>query len=224
MIFSRHSSEDDTVVAMLASAIRRDISFGVLAPDQKLKIEALRQSYGGSNHSMRETLRLLSAEGMVEATSQRGFRVTSATLEDLNDILLMRLQCETLGLSRSIANGDVAWESRVVAALHAMGRADDLVQQQPDDVTALQWDEACRAFSSALISACGSPRLMDMADKFYSQSRRFRLAHLREGRVDFAARRQRHKALQDALLARDFATASPLLEQDITEDLGAKHP
>ncbi|MEM9630447.1 MAG: GntR family transcriptional regulator, partial [Pseudomonadota bacterium] len=42
MLFGMRAREDDTVVAMLASAIRRDISFGVLRPDQKLKIEALR--------------------------------------------------------------------------------------------------------------------------------------------------------------------------------------
>ena len=53
MIFKRASNEDDTVVAMLASALRRDISFGALLPDQKLKIEALRQRYGGANHSKR---------------------------------------------------------------------------------------------------------------------------------------------------------------------------
>ncbi|WP_296591549.1 GntR family transcriptional regulator [Roseibium sp.] len=109
MIFGGRSQEDETVVAMLASAIRRDISFGVLRPDEKLKIEALRQSYGGSNHSMRETLRMLAAEGLVEATSQRGFRVTSATQEDLQDILMMRLETEKLGLSRALERGDVAW-------------------------------------------------------------------------------------------------------------------
>ena len=38
MIFGRADREDDTVVAMLASALRRDISFGALLPDQKLKI------------------------------------------------------------------------------------------------------------------------------------------------------------------------------------------
>lgn len=87
MLFGSKQNEDETVVAMLASVLRRDISFGLLKPDEKLKLNALRQRYGGSNHSMRETLRLLSAEGLVAATAQRGFRVTSATEADLQDIL-----------------------------------------------------------------------------------------------------------------------------------------
>lgn len=221
--FGKSKSVDDTVVAMLASAIRRDISFGVLPPDQKLKIEALRQSYGGSNHSMRECLRMLAAEGMVEATSQRGFRVTSATEEDLRDILLMRLECEKLGLERSLDLGDVAWEARVIAALHALKRAEDAVQANPDDLTALQWDDVCHGVSAALMSACNSPRLIAMADQFYNQSRRFRLALLREGRIQFAARAARQTALQEAVIARDSGTALRLWEEDITEDLGATH-
>nr|WP_319383187.1 GntR family transcriptional regulator [uncultured Roseibium sp.] len=222
MLFGGRNRDDDTVVAVLASAIRRDISFGVLPPDEKLKIEALRQAYGGSNHSMRETLRMLAAEGLVEATSQRGFRVMSATQEDLEDILLMRIQAEKLGLKRAMERGDVTWESRVVATFHTLGRAEAAVQARPDDTTALEWDEACRAVSETLLSACGSRRLIQMAGKFYNQSRRFRLALLREGRIDFAARAQRMENLQKAVLGRDEHKALTLLEDDIRADLGAR--
>jgi len=222
MLFAGRRSEDDTVVEMLASAIRRDISFGVLQPDQKLKIDGLRQVYGGSNHSMRETLRVLSAEGMVEATNQRGFRVTSATEDDLRDIHMMRVEIEKMGLARALTRGDVAWESRVVAAIHAVARADAAVQEAPDDLTALEWDEACRALSLTLADASASPRLINLAARFYDQSRRFRLALLREGRVDFSARAARRDALRDAILARDRDRALDLLAQDIGADLGAK--
>lgn len=221
MFFGKFGEDDDTVVAMLASALRRDISFGVLPPDQKLKIELLRQRYGGSNHSMRETLRLLSAEGLVEATSQRGFRVTSATEPDRQDILFLRIEVEKLGLSRSMANADIAWESRVIAAFHAAARTEIAVQQSPDDVTALEWDEACRASTVALVSASGSPRLVDLAGKFFNQSRRFRLALLREGRVDFNKRKSRREALQQAILLHDEKSALDILEACIIADISA---
>jgi GntR family carbon starvation induced transcriptional regulator len=220
LLFGGRKPEDDTVVEMLASAIRRDISFGVLRPDQKLKLTDLRQAYGGSNHSMRETLRILSSEGVVEATNQRGFRVTSATEDDLRDILLVRLEVEKLGLRRSLERADVAWESRVVAALHSVSRADAVVQENPDDVTALEWDEACRDLSMTLISASGSPRLASMAAQFYGQSRRFRLALLREGRINFAARSARRAELQDAIMERDADRALGVLEDEIGTDLG----
>ena len=169
---------------------------------------------------MRETLRMLSAEGLVEATSQRGFRVTSATEEDLRDILLMRLEIEKLGLARSMERSNVAWEGRVIAAFHTLRHADAHVQDQPDDLTALEWDEACRTLSAVLMDTCGSPRLIDLAETFFNQSRRFRLALLREGRIDFAARAARHDALRDAILGKDTETALACLEEEIAADLG----
>lgn len=221
MLFGSRQDEDETVVAMLASALRRDISFGLLRPDEKLKLNALRQRYGGSNHSMRETLRLLSAEGLVAATAQRGFRVTSATQEDLQDILFMRLQVEKMALEKSLMLGDVAWEGRVLAAHHAMRHCETVVQGDLSDLAALEWDNACRLFSYTLCEASGSPRLLDTQQKFYDQSRRFRLALLREGQLDFQDRAQQHQALLAAILARDTETALAGLEQLITSELQA---
>lgn len=218
MIFKRDASEDETVVAMLASALRRDISFGALRPDEKLKIEALRQRYGGSNHSMRESLRLLSAEGLVEATAQRGFRVTSATEADLRDIHLVRAEIERIALLRAMEDGGTAWEGRVIAAQHALRKAEAKVAVSPDDLTALEWDEACREFSAALVSGCGSPRMIDLQRKFFDQSRRFRLALLREGYLNFDARRDRQAALVAAVLARDVLVATDLLVAEIAAD------
>jgi DNA-binding GntR family transcriptional regulator len=219
MLFRRDDQKDDTIVEMLAAALRRDIAFGALLPDQKLKLADLRARYGGSTHSIRETLRLLSAEGLVEATAQRGFRVTSATLDDLRDIALVRVEIEKIALTRALQLGDVAWEGRVIAAHHALQKAESGLSHAADDLNALEWDEACRAFSTVLIEACDSPRLMDLQARLFNQSRRFRLAHLREGRLDFAARKARQRALVDAVLARDSAAALALLQADIEAEM-----
>lgn len=219
MLFGRQNNEDDTVVRMLASALKRDIAFGVLAPDQKLKLTDLRTRYGGSNHSMRETLRLLEAEGMVEAINQRGFRVTSASHEDREDIALMRHQLEDLGLQRSMAQGGVDWEAEVIAALHRLDRAEAQVQVSPDDQSALDWDAACAALAEALLSACGSLRLIDTARRFQDQSRRFRLSRLREGRMEFSARAERRAALRAALLAHRSDEVRAIWAEDIAAEM-----
>jgi DNA-binding GntR family transcriptional regulator len=218
-MFGWDNNDQQTVVNALASALRRDISFGVLAPDQKLKIEDLRARYGGSKHSLRETLRLLSAEGLVEAVAQRGFRVTSATPDDLSDIALIRTEVEKLALARAMEFGDVQWEGRVIASHHALQKIESQIDRQVNDLTALEWDEAYRTFSASMFDACQSPRLIDLQRKYFDQSRRFRLALLREGRLDFTARRLRHQALVDAVTARDTVAATELLQQDINAEL-----
>ena len=219
MIFGRNAEDDGTIVNMLASALRRDISFGKLRPDQKLKINELRSLYGGSNHSMRETLRILTSEGLVEATSQRGFRVTSATAEDVMDIALVRVEIESIALALALKKGDIAWEGRVVAAHHSLQKAEQAVAEQSDDLTALEWDEACRAFSVSLVEGSASPRLVEMHRRLFDQSRRFRLAQLREGLLNFPLRKKRQRALLDAVLARDEACALSHLRTDIEAEL-----
>ena len=157
---------------------------------------------------------------------RRSTRTEDDTVVDMlaaairRDILLMRLATETPGLRGSIAPGDVAWESRVAAALHALTRAEAQVQAIPDDMTTLNRDEACRAATEALVSACDSPRLIEMARKFYSQSRRFSLALLREGRIDFQERHKRQERLKEAILARDGQTSIRLLAENIKADIG----
>lgn len=220
-MFGQRHSDDGTVVAMLASALRRDIAFGTLRPDEKLKIESLRSRYGGSNHSMRETLRLLSAEGLVEATAQRGFRVTSATQDDLRDIAFVRKEIEKTAIKRAIELGDTSWEARVLGAHHQLRKAEEAVAASPDDLTALEWDTACCGFVTTILEACASPRLLEIHQKYFDQSRRFRLAQLREGRIDFVQRKQQQRALLDAVLNKDTAAAQALISKDIEAELNA---
>ncbi len=218
MIFSRGNDDSQTVVGLIASAVRRDISFGALPPDKRLKIEELRAKYGGSSHSMREALTLLSAEGLVEANAQRGFRVSSATEEDLKDITRLRSEIERLGLTWSMEYGDVNWEGQVIATHHALSRMRQDVIASPLEA-ALAWDEANRAFHASLVAACGSPRLIAFQAQLYDQSRRFRLAALREGQIDLAAAASNHVTLVDAILKRDIAAATGCLKADIENSL-----
>ena len=218
MFFSRDSSDSETVVSLIASAIRRDISFGELAPDKKLKISELKTRYGGSTHSLREALTLLTTQGLVEASAQRGFRVASATQDDLKDITRVRLEIEKLGLEWSLKNGGVKWEGEVIASHYALSRAQDYVMKSPID-GALEWDEANRQFHVCLMAACNSSRIISIQAQLYDQSRRFILAALREQQLQFTAISDNHSRLVEAILARDSETALQCLQQDIEQSL-----
>ncbi len=61
---------------------------------------------------------------------------------------------------------------------------------------------------------------MDLHRKFFDQSRRFRLALLREGRLDFAGRAARRDGLLQAVLDRQQDRAIALLDADIAADFG----
>ena len=137
----------------------------------------------------------------------------------MRDIIMVRSEIEKLALCLAIEKGDTEWEGRVIAAHHRLQKAELSVAQDADDLTALEWDEACRAFSLALIDACTSPRLVDLQRRLFNQSRRFRLALLREDRIDFGLRRANQRKIVDAILARDTTAAVDALLDDIKAEL-----
>ena len=118
------------------------------------------------------------------------------------------------GLVSLAEKGDVRWEGTVMAANHALSRAEQKVAADPGTY-ALEWDEAGRELHASFVAACGSPRLIDTQARLYNQSRRFRLADLREGGIDFAASRRSHDAVVTAIIARDAAAAAAALANDI---------
>lgn len=211
--FSDRPQENSTIVALLASAIRRDIAFGTLEPDSRLPLEVLKTRYGGSANSIREALRILTAEGLVEAEAQRGFRVVSASEADLVDVMRLRLEIERLALAWSIEAGDLSWEGRVVAAHHALRKREQALNANIDDLKALEWDDALRLFHAALAAACGSPRLITLQQQFFDQSRRFMLASLRERRLDVSYRLAIYEKLVAAVMERDVGAAVQNLDK-----------
>ena len=66
-----------------------------------------------------------------------------------------------------------------------------------------------------MIDACESPRLIDLHRKFFDQSRRYRLAQLREGQLTFGKRKKRRQDLVDAVLSRNTDQALAVLQVDI---------
>ena len=71
--------------------MKQDIISGRLHPGQKLKIEELRQKYDTGTSPIREALSLLTSDYLVERKDQRGFRVSTASVEKFEELLRTRL-------------------------------------------------------------------------------------------------------------------------------------
>ncbi|MBV9259770.1 MAG: GntR family transcriptional regulator, partial [Pseudolabrys sp.] len=86
--------------------IRSDIIFGRLLPDQKLRLEALKETYGVSISTLREILSRLSSEGFVVAEARRGFEVAPVSAADLRALADLRILLEGHAMELSFASGD----------------------------------------------------------------------------------------------------------------------
>lgn len=152
----------------------------------------------------------LSGQGLVHQEGQRGFRVASISLEDLQDVIHMRMQLEVMALRAAVTNGDVDWEGEILSSYHKLMRH----KRTPEHLVDEHWEGLHRAFHLGLVRACGSKRLFGYCSTLLSQFDRYR-------RIATLARKS-HAVLEpldgkivEAALGRDTETACALLTEHI---------
>jgi DNA-binding GntR family transcriptional regulator len=191
--------------------IRSDLLRGILAPRQKLRLEALRDRYGAGISTLREVLSRLTAERFIVAEGQRGFEVAPLSAANLRELASLRLLLEAHALDQAFRAGDLEWEARVVAAHHRLAQMQDRLGA--GDAAALdQWRHLDAQFHQALVAACGSRTLMASHAAVFDRYLRYQNIAL-GFRGDIAVRE--HQALLDAALRRDAAAARQVLAAHI---------
>lgn len=194
-----------SLTSAVQERLRADILAVRLMPGQKLHIAGLARQFSTSLAAVREALSRLVADGLVQASDQRGFRVSPVSLADLADVTRTRIDIEGMALRRSIEFGDQAWLDQVEAA-HDRLRA--VPYRYPDEPGPHyeQWVVQHRIFHRALVNACGSQWLLSFRDVLHEQSERYRRLSIR----DVSKARDveaEHAAIVAAVLRRDADAA-----------------
>ncbi|QPR41183.1 GntR family transcriptional regulator [Brevibacterium casei] len=86
---------------VVGARIRSDIISGVLAPGTKLRETALAKQYAVSRIPVREALRSLEAEGLVESRPYVGSVVAPSPIEDAEDLFEIRIVLESATARRA---------------------------------------------------------------------------------------------------------------------------
>lgn len=200
-----------TLMASVYDRLRLDILDGVLRPGDRLRFDEMKARYGVGLSPLREALTRLASERLVVLEEHKGFRVAPISRADLLDLLFMRQEIEAKAIRLSIERGDDAWEAGVVGTIHALGKRGNLTPEgRPDP----EWEERHKAFHRSLVSACGSPRLLQLRGLLIDHSDRYRrLSHKypREQRDHLAE----HKAIAEAAVRRDADTADALMRRHL---------
>ncbi|MBC9247455.1 FCD domain-containing protein [Paracoccus sp. 11-3] len=207
----RSDGDGKTLMASVYDRLRGDIVDGELRPGARLRFDELKESYGVGLSPLREALTRLAAEKLVILEEHKGFRVAPISRSDLNDLLFMRQEIESLAIRRAIERGDDQWESAVVATIHALGKRDSLTEGGHIDP---EWERRHRAFHDSLVAACDSPRLLLYRQQLTDHADRYRkLSHhySSSGRDHLSE----HCALSDAVIARDADLANQLIRKHL---------
>jgi DNA-binding GntR family transcriptional regulator len=110
-------------IPRLHTYLRECILDGTLTPGTKLSQVTLAQQLGVSRTPLREVLRMLQEEGLVEIEPNQRTRVAGLDPQELDDIYASRILLETLALSMTLASFGASSRKDAKALLIAMRRA-----------------------------------------------------------------------------------------------------
>ena len=194
-----------TLNAQVLARIRSDIVTCRLMPDERLRMERLRERYQVGATPIREALMRLEAEGLVQLEQNKGFRVSAVSEESLFDLMRCRIEIEGLALRWSMERGGTEWEADLIGAFHRLSRERKLGAQQRKSISP-EWSKQHRAFHLALVAACDSPALLSIRDGLFDQAERYVALSIISKAVlrDDVAE---HEQIMRAALARDVARA-----------------
>lgn len=199
-----------------AQRLRGAILTGELAPGERLVLANLATDLSISPTPLREALQTLAAEGLVEIEAQKGARVTSVSIDDLEDLYRMRISLEPSTLQMSVENSDEAYRESIRAAFQPLADAFRI-----DPTTA---ESAHRDFHLALVANCGSKWRLRLTEILIDNASRYRLLST-QVRGGPEAIIKEHEGLMKACLDGDAKKAADLLTAhlNLTLTLAAKY-
>jgi DNA-binding GntR family transcriptional regulator len=149
--------EAESVRERVVRAVREAIASGALAQGRRLTERELVELTGVSRTSVREALRHLQSEGLVEP-SVTGLRVAMLTAEHLEHIYEIRASLEPLAVRRFA-------ERASDEALAELTKAfDATLSDDPDEHT-----RAVYSFYETLLRGCGNPILEDILNSLHTR-------------------------------------------------------
>ena len=197
------------------TAIRADILSGRLEPGQKLPFSDLAASYPFSIGVIREALSRLVEQELVVSAPQQGFSVTPISARDLVNLTVARREIESLTLRHAVAEGSVAWQSEVLAAHHRLASI-PIVYAEDTARVSEEWAQAHSTFHETLLLGCDNPRLTSVATQLRASAELYRRWSVPLGHGEARDIASEHRALMDAVLARDADLACRLLDEHIS--------
>jgi len=196
--------------------VRELILSGQLEPGAVINQATLAREIGISTTPLREALRRLKQQGLVELDAHRDARVTPLDAEEARDLLEVRRSLDPLAAS-------LAAQRRTKQDIAELRSALEGLQALPSDPTMAELI-AHRRFHQAVFHASHNALLVEMLDGLWDTADRYRRHGLQvERSTDERDMKSReHELLCEAIIEGDDETAAEVMRAHIQTSLGAK--
>lgn len=199
-----------TLIERTYERLRDDILDGVLAGDEKLRVQHLKEHYDASAGTLREAITRLVSDALVITEGQRGFRVAPISAADFDDLTQLRIHIEIEALRQSMRNGNARWRDNLREVWIDLSALEQPLR--PENAKA--WEKLNTAFHEALLAGCNSPwtlRVLRLLARQSERYRRFAISRVAVGRDVHAE----HREIYESVLAGNELRAALALEAHI---------
>lgn len=187
-------------------SLRKWIVEGDLTPGEQLKDKELAAQLGVSRTPVRESLRKLEDEGLVETAANRWTRVSPIAIEDAERIYPVVQKLEELALTLAFSKLSASHVQKMTAANERLRQ----VLESNDIVAAVQADES---FHQILIDVAGNAELSTLLKQLKTKYKRIELAYFSEANL-LSASFEEHRALILAIEHKDLDAAIQALSSN----------
>jgi DNA-binding GntR family transcriptional regulator len=183
-------------------ALRERILSNEILSGTRLVLRQLANAYDASDIPVREALRMLERDGLVEMVPYRGARVTTLTAREIEETYFIRGHLESIATGLAAERISDA-ELDVLDELMVRMRAAVQAQDGPG------FSDLNREFHSTIVATCGNEMLRELTMDIWQRHSGFqRVFRMVPGRL--AASQSEHEGIMDALRARDAKKAAAL--------------
>lgn len=194
-----------TITEMVSATLRQAIIQGTLASGETIRQDQLAAAFGVSRMPVREALRQLEAEGLVEFYPHRGTVVASIEPDDILELFEIRLLLECHAIPKAVAAIDAA----------SLDRAADILDEIDAEPDVAKWGELNRRFHLELYGGIKGSRLYAMIEAQYRHLDR--LVRLVLSQLDYAEKSQtQHRTLLRQFRDGDAEGAAETLRNHLT--------
>lgn len=178
----------------IAGILRNEILAGHLTPGTWLRQDEIAARLGTSRIPVREALRILESDGLTESFPNRGSRVPTLSLEEVNTYYRMRERLEPLTLNESLPH-------LTDHHLDRLEHIQDEIENQSDVNRFLVLD---RDFHMTTYAGCPSDHLLAITERLWNSTQHYRRAFMVLADPDRATIvNAEHRLILDAVRRRD---------------------
>ena len=201
--FAVNGAPDSKVAShRIADRLREQILSGALAPGARIRQEEVASALGASRLPVREALRILQSQGLVEIRANSGAWVSQMDLDECQVTYKMRERLEPLALAESIPN-------LTPETLEQLDQLQERIEANNDLAEFLRLDRQLH-----LLTYAGNPyrELGELIERLWNTTQPYRRAYVqRSGHHRDWVINAEHRLLLDAIRRSDTQEAERIL-------------